>query len=81
MSKRTTPELGARFGVGVVTRVHDLAPGDMITEVDTPGGPWYQVVARDERAITLDARLAADEPALLVSLEFSPSGSVLRRTP
>ncbi len=81
MSKKATPEVGARFGVGVVTRVADLAPGDMITEVHTPGGPWYQVVARDERSITLDARLTADEPSLPVSLEFSPSGSVLRRTP
>lgn len=81
MSKTPSPELGARVGAGVVTRVAELAPGDMITEVDTPGGPWYQVVTRDERSITLDARLAADEPELLVSLEFSPGGSVLRRTP
>ena len=80
MSKKATPEVGVRFGVGVVTRVADLAPGDMITEVDTPGGPWFQVVARDEGSITLDARLSAAEPELLVSLEFAPSGSVLRRT-
>jgi crotonobetainyl-CoA:carnitine CoA-transferase CaiB-like acyl-CoA transferase len=81
MSKRTGPELGTRFGVGVVTRVADLEPGDMIAEVDAPDGPWYQVVAREKHSITLDARLAADEPELLISLEFSLSAWVLRRIP
>jgi hypothetical protein len=68
------------MGAGVVTRVVDLMPGDMITEVDTPAGPWYEVVRRDEHSLTVDGRLATDEPQLLVSLSYSPSGAVLRRT-
>lgn len=80
MSKTSTPEPGTRLGAGVVTRVVDLAAGDMITEVDTPKGPWYQVVTRDEQSLTLDARLAGDEPELLVTLGYSLDGAVLRRT-
>lgn len=80
MSKASTSKPGMRVGEGVVTRVADLMPGDVITEVDTPDGPWYEVAMRDEQSITLDARLDPNEPELLVSLAYAPTGAVLRRT-
>ena len=80
MAKTSIPEPGTRLGDGVVTRVADLAPGDMITELDTPKGPWYEVVQCDERTLTLDARLDNDEPELLVSIEYSATAAVLRRS-
>lgn len=80
MSKTSTPEPGMRVGDGIVTRVADLMPGDVITEVDTPDGPWYAVAMRDDQSITLDARLGPDEPELLVSLAYASTGAVLRRT-
>lgn len=36
--------------------VGTLVSGDLVTEVDTPGGPWYRVVAydNDRGVLTLD---------------------------
>jgi hypothetical protein len=71
---------GIPDGSGIVTRVRDLRAGDMITEIDSPAGPWYEVVRRDERSVTLDARLRAGDPPLLVSIEYSEEAAVLRHT-
>lgn len=74
------PTPGIPLGSGVVTRVRDLRPGDMITETDSPAGPWYEVVSCDEQSVTVDARVQAGDPPLLVSIEYSESAAVLRRT-
>ena len=34
-----------RGGMADLVRVRDLLPGDEVTELDTPGGPWFRVVA------------------------------------
>ncbi len=62
-------------GVGAV-RV-----GDRISEVGSPDGPWYPVLLRDERSVTIDGRATAEEPELPVTLEYSASAQVLRRHP
>ncbi len=62
-------------GVGAV-RV-----GDRISEVGSPGGPWYPVLLVDERSLTIDGRMTAEEPELPVTLEYCATAQVLRRLP
>jgi hypothetical protein len=42
-----------------------LRPGDRITEVDTPGGPWYAVVQADPAAGLLVVDAGDGDPVLL----------------
>lgn len=63
----------------VVVTVWDLAPGDWITEVETPDGPWYRVVALTTESVTIDGRLSEEEPELLVTIPRGGSQEAVRR--
>lgn len=56
-----------------------LSPGDVITEVDTPTGPWYTVLTVDRGLITVDGSTDADHP-LAVALSVRGTDLVLRRS-
>ncbi len=72
----------------VKTRCTDLKVGDMITEVDTPDGPFYPVIKVNPKSIVVDAnalRLPGDEDdeplePLPLRMPIRPSDVVLLRT-
>lgn len=53
-----------------------VLPGDRVTEVGTPKGPWYRVLDVDSEAITVDAGLGNE--VLPVTLPFRQTDVVLR---
>ena len=79
MTTAGVPRPGDESGTTLITRVADLHPGDWITELDTPTGPWFEVLAVDGHSVVLDARATDDDPPLVVSLPYAPSAAVLRR--
>jgi hypothetical protein len=81
MSRAGIPPLGSTVGEGVVVLAAKLLPGDEITEIDSPQGPWYRVLLIDPTSLTLDGRLPGDEEPLVVSVPLGASGAVLRRSP
>lgn len=54
-----------------------LRPGDLVTEVDTPHGPFYRVLEASDAWLVLDAGAAPDE-TLPVRLPTRPADAVLR---
>ena len=54
-----------------------LSPGDTITELDTPSGPWYTVLSLGRDGVTVDGSL--DDEVLPVPLSVGPRDLVLRR--
>lgn len=70
---RSTPERGE------VVSIAEVSVGDWISEVGSPDGPWYQVLGVDERSLTIDGRVTAEEPKLPVTLGYSDTAHVLRR--
>jgi hypothetical protein len=81
MSRAGIPPLGSTVGEGIVVLVAELLPGDEITEIDSPQGPWYRVLMIDLTSLTLDGRLPGDEEPLVISLPLVGSSTVLRRKP
>ena len=57
-----------------------LSPGDVITEVETPSGPWYTVLSRGEHHITVDGSQGSTGPPLPVTLPVAARDLVLRRS-
>lgn len=64
--------------LAVLCPVNQVGPGDMITEADTPGGPWYLVVAADRSTGSLIVRDDGCDVELPVD-DWETQG-VLRRT-
>lgn len=58
-----------------------VKPGDPITEVHTPSGPWYLVLSVEKALLTLDARLEATDRPVPVTLPVRAHDVVLRRRP
>lgn len=63
---------------GEVVSAGSLRTGDLITETDTPLGPWYTVLSIHAGQLTVDGSTQDDEP-LPVVLPLRPSDVVLRR--
>jgi hypothetical protein len=57
-----------------------LSPGDCITEIDTPAGPWYSVLSVDVDRLTVDGSLDLAHAPLPVSLQVAAQDHVLRRS-
>lgn len=79
MTPAPVPRRGNESPPSLITRVADLRAGDRITELDTPTGPWFEVLAMDGHSVVLDARARDEDPPLVVSLPYAPSAVVLRR--
>jgi hypothetical protein len=58
-----------------------VSPGDYITEIDTPAGPWYTVLSLGEDCVTVDGSHDPTHPPLPVSLPVGLHDLVLRRRP
>lgn len=58
-----------------ITRSLDVQPGDLVTEVDTPAGPFYRVVKVNRASIVVDADLSGTDP-LPVRLPSGPNHHV-----
>lgn len=58
-----------------------LSPGDIITEIDTPDGPWYTVLSLTANSVTLDGSQEPTCSPLAVTLSVEPRDLVLRRPP
>lgn len=63
--------------MSTLTQVSALVPGDLITEVDTPAGPYYRVLAATAAVLIVDASLPGD-PELPTTLPVVGNGVVLR---
>ena len=55
-----------------------LLPGDVITEIDTPSGPWYTVLSTGTLHLTVNGSPMEHE-TLPVVLPVRPRDHVLRR--
>jgi hypothetical protein len=55
-----------------------LKAGDMITEIDTPDGPFYPVVKVNAKSIVVDAAEEWDDTPLPVRLPIAAGTLVLR---
>ena len=55
-----------------------LSPGDVITEIDTPSGPWYTVLSTGTGHLTVDGS-PVEHATLPVVLPVRPGDHVLRR--
>lgn len=63
-----------------LARAADLARGDVITETDTPAGPWYTVVAMTADTLTIDGTSPdKDADPILITLGIAADAYVLRR--
>lgn len=69
---------GAEPGPPEVVRAAEVRVGDEVTEVDTPGGPWYRVLRVDEARGSL---LLDDGEMLGVEVDVGDWGSVVLRRP
>ena len=67
-------------GMADLVRVGMLLPGDEITELASPGGPWYRVVAVESGTGTVTVEA---EPSLTVVVAVGcwATDAVLRRVP
>jgi hypothetical protein len=63
-----------------VVPARSLRAGDLVTETDTPSGPWYAVLNVKSDRLTVDGSTQEDEP-LPVVLPLRPGDMVLRRLP
>jgi len=69
-----------RAGVVDMVLVSGVLPGDEISEVDSPGGPWYRVLAVEPGTGTVTV---GAEPGLVVVVAVGrwETDAVLRRVP
>ena len=71
----------AHQGVHEVVSARQVRAGDEVTEVDTPGGPWYRVLRVNEAGGSL---LVGDGDGDAVGVEVDVgdwNSAVLRRAP
>jgi hypothetical protein len=73
----STPDAGPTAERVPVTA---LRPGDWVTEVHDPQGPWYEVIRVTAEAVTIDGRLSQEEPPLPVTVGYNETSMVRRRT-
>lgn len=61
-----------------IVLVVELAIGDRVSEIDTPTGPWYEVVRLEWPWLTIDARSHSEDPPLAVIIEVTEDSAVRR---
>lgn len=58
-----------------ITKASEVRQGDLVTETDTPDGPFYRVLKVNPKSLVLDASGDPSDP-LPVRLPFGPTHAV-----